>query len=123
MTAGLAAVALGGGLGAAARYLVSVLLSSGPAGFPWATLAVNLAGCLGIGLLWGSCSQASWFQEWGRAFLVVGLLGGFTTFSAFSLETLWLVAADRLAAAAAYAAGSLVGCVAMAWLGLRWAEG
>lgn len=123
MTAGLAAVALGGGLGAAARYLASVFLSVGPAGFPWATLAVNLAGCLGIGLLWGSWSQLGWFQEWGRAFLVVGVLGGFTTFSAFSLETLLLVSADRLGAAVAYVLGSLAGCIAMTWLGLRLAEG
>ena len=123
MTAALAAVALGGGLGAAARYLVSVLLAGGPAGFPWPTLAVNLAGCLGIGLLWGNWSQLGWFQDWGRAFLVVGVLGGFTTFSAFSLETLLLVAADRLGAAVAYSASSLAGCIAMTWLGLRLAEG
>lgn len=115
---GLFYVALGGALGAAGRYLASALTPSAAA-FPWATLGVNLAGCLGIGLAWGAWSQLPWFQEWGRALLVVGVLGGFTTFSAFSLETLQLIASQRWGLAGAYAAGSLVGCVLAAWLGYR----
>ena len=118
MTGAILAVAAGGALGATARYLVSVALAAGD-GFPWATLAANLAGCLVIGLAWASWSQLGWFQQWGRAFLVVGVLGGFTTFSAFSLETLLLVAADRLGAAVAYVALSLAGCLGMTWLGHR----
>ena len=119
----VAAVALGGALGAVARYLMSVAVSSVPAlgigGFPWATLTVNLAGCLGIGLVWANWSQSPWFESWGRAFLVVGVLGGFTTFSAFSHETLMLLDGGRWGAAAAYVAASVVGCLLAAWLGQR----
>ena len=109
---GLAAVALGGALGAVVRYLMSVAFASVPAhggGFPWATLTVNLAGCLGIGLVWANWSHSSWFDDWGRAFLVVGVLGGFTTFSAFSFETLMLAEAGRWGAAAAYVLARVAG--------------
>lgn len=119
---GVAAVALGGALGAVARYLVSMAVSSGSGlgvGFPWATLTINLTGSLGIGLAWGSWSHLPWFQEWGRAFLVVGVLGGFTTFSAFSLEGLMLINAGRWSAAVAYAMASVMGCLLAAWLGQR----
>ena len=115
---GLLYVALGGALGAVGRYLASALMPSAGA-FPWATLGVNLAGCLGIGLAWGAWSHLQWFQEWGRALLVVGVLGGFTTFSAFSLETLQFIAAQRWGLAGAYAASSLLGCVLAVWLGSR----
>ena len=119
---GVAAVALGGALGAVARYLVSAAAATGPglgAGFPWATLAINLTGCLGIGFAWGNWSHLPWFQDWGRTFLLVGVLGGFTTFSAFSFETLMLVNAGRWGAAAAYAMASVAGCLFAAWLGQR----
>ncbi|MYH15751.1 MAG: fluoride efflux transporter CrcB [Gammaproteobacteria bacterium] len=119
---GVVAVALGGALGAVARYLVSVAVSSAPGvgvGFPWATLTINLTGSLGIGLAWGSWSHLPWFQDWGRAFLVVGVLGGFTTFSAFSLEGLMLINAGRWSAAVAYAMASVIGCLFAAWLGQR----
>ena len=79
-------VAAGGAIGSAARYGVSLagLHLLGP-GFPWATLAVNLLGSLLIGLL------AGWQVEGqARLFWVAGVLGGFTTFSAFSLETMLL---------------------------------
>ena len=121
---GVAAVALGGALGAVARYLVSVAVPGtlGPGlatGFPWATLIVNLTGSLGIGLAWGSWSHLPWFQDWGRVFLVVGVLGGFTTFSAFSLESLMLINAGRWSVAVGYAMVSVMGCLFAAWLGQR----
>ena len=119
---GIAAVALGGALGAVMRYLMTLAVATAPGlggGFPWATLTVNLAGCLGIGLAWANWSHSSWFHDWGRAFVVVGVLGGFTTFSAFSLETLMLTDAGRWGAAAAYVVASVVGCLLAAWLGLR----
>ena len=99
---GVVAVALGGALGAVARYLVSVAVSSAPGvgvGFPWATLTINLTGSLGIGLAWGSWSHLPWFQEWGRAFLVVGVLGGFTTFSSVAYETATILRAGQVPAA------------------------
>jgi CrcB protein len=70
-------------------------------------------------LLWGMGHHQPWFEQWGRYLLVVGLLGGFTTFSAFSLETVALVEGGRLPSAISYVAASLVGCVAAAWIGQR----
>ncbi|MBE9603264.1 CrcB family protein [Acetobacteraceae bacterium H6797] len=79
----IALVAIGGALGSVLRYLVSVMaLEWLGAGFPWGTLAVNIIGSALIGLLGGLGVSGEW-----RLFLVTGCLGGFTTFSAFSLET------------------------------------
>ncbi|MFP6817193.1 MAG: fluoride efflux transporter CrcB [Pseudomonadales bacterium] len=111
-------VALGGSLGATSRYLISTVLFV-PGQFPWATLVINIAGSFGIGLLWGFGYQQAWFEQWGRYLLVVGLLGGFTTFSAFSLETVGLVEGGRFAGAFSYVLASLVGCVLAAWAGQR----
>jgi len=119
---GVVAVALGGALGAVARHLASVAIAGASGvgvGFPWATLTINLTGSFGIGLAWGSWSHLPWFQDWGKAFLVVGAFGGFTTFSAFSLEGLALINAGRWGAAAAYAVASVTGCLLAAWLGQR----
>ena len=111
-------VALGGSIGAASRFLISTALFV-PGQFPWATLLINIAGSFGIGLLWGFGHQQVWFDDWGRYLLVVGLLGGFTTFSAFSLETVGLVEGGRLAGAAGYVLASVLGCVLAAWAGQR----
>jgi CrcB protein len=111
-------VALGGGLGAVARLLVATWLAT-PGRFPWATLFINIAGSLGIGLLFGYAQGHAWFEQWGRYLLMTGLLGGFTTFSAFSLETVALVHAGRPMAAGAYVIASIVLCIGAAWIGLR----
>lgn len=111
-------VALGGAGGASARFLLSTVFFV-PGQFPWPTLVINIAGSLGIGLLWGLYGQHVWFEAWGRYLLVVGFLGGFTTFSAFSLETVGLVEGGRETAAAAYVLASLIGCVLAAWAGQR----
>jgi CrcB protein len=111
-------VALGGALGATGRFVLSTWLFV-PGQFPWPTLAINIAGSFGIGLLWGLYGQHGWFEAWGRYLLVVGLLGGFTTFSAFSLETVGLVEGGRPIAAAAYVLASMVVCVVAAWAGQR----
>lgn len=115
-------VALGGASGAVARFLLSTAFFV-PGQFPWPTLVINIAGSLGIGLLWGLYGQHGWFEAWGRYLLVVGFLGGFTTFSAFSLETVGLVEGGRSGAAAAYVLASLVCCVAAAWAGQRLGTG
>lgn len=111
-------VALGGGIGAAGRFLVSTWLFL-PGRFPWATLAINIAGSFAIGLLWGMGQSQPWFEQWGRYLLVVGVLGGFTTFSAFSLETAALMENGRHAQALAYVLASVTACVVMAMLGQR----
>ena len=118
MSVSLAWVAAGGALGAVARYLLSVTVHT-ESEFPTATLAINVAGSLGIGLAWGAWAHLPWFQEWGRAFLAIGILGGFTTFSAFSLESLTLLHTDRFAQAALYVVSSLGGCLTAVWLGYR----
>jgi CrcB protein len=111
-------VMLGGAIGAGLRHLVgaALLAKAGP-GFPWGTLFVNLAGGLAIGLL------AGWFVRAGaneqmRLFLAVGLLGGFTTFSAFSLETWLMIERGQLGLAALYVAASVIGSVLLLVAGL-----
>ena len=110
-------VALGGGLGAWLRFVAGRLVAS--AAFPWATLTVNLLGSFAMGLLaaWLARGAAS---ESLRLLLGVGVLGGFTTFSAFSLEIVTLAERGALAAAGFYVLASLVGGVfgLLAGLGL-----
>lgn len=109
-------VACGGAIGACGRFLISTWLFV-PGAFPWPTLAINLLGSFAIGLAWGLGVQQAWFELWGRYLLVVGLLGGFTTFSAFSLEAVALIEGGRNLAALGYALGSVLGCIAAAWAG------
>ena len=109
-------VAVGGALGASARYGVSRLaVHLGLTAFPWGTWAVNLAGCflLGVGLPWltGGHPRLS-------AFAAVGFLGAFTTFSAFSLDTLLLLQSGRIGLAALNAVGSVGAGLALVALGL-----
>jgi fluoride exporter len=93
----LVAVLLGGALGSAGRYLIALGLSErfGTA-FPWGTLIVNIGGSFLIGLLATMADEVGSIGPWARAFLVVGVLGGFTTFSSFSLETLRLAEDNQL---------------------------
>ncbi len=112
-------VSLGGALGACARFGVAQILPAGISGsFPWPTFLVNALGALLIGLAIGWVGQSGWFSEYGRAFLVTGVLGGFTTFSAFSLEVVQLAQAGFVVQAVTYALVSLVVCAAFAALGL-----
>lgn len=111
-------VMFGGALGAGARHLVgaTMLARLGP-GFPWWTLSINIAGGLLMGLLVGVLSRMDG-SETARLFVGVGVLGGFTTFSAFSLETWQLMERGQLGAALAYVLASVVGSVVALWLGL-----
>ncbi len=119
---GLAAtahVALGGAVGAVLRYHVGLAVAriAGSGGFYWATLAVNVAGSLAMGLLAGWLVRSGGNEPM-RLLLGVGLLGGFTTFSAFSLELVALIERGAFALAAGYALLSLVAGVAGLYLGL-----
>jgi fluoride exporter len=103
----LSLVALGGALGSAARYLVNVgaLRAFGP-GFPVATMAVNILGSFAMGLLVVALAQLGGQRF--APFLMTGILGGFTTFSAFSLDAVTLWERGQAMAAAGYVAGSVV---------------
>lgn len=102
-------VGLGGGLGSMARYLCQRWLSvSYPHHFPWGTFAVNMAGCFLIGLFWGLSFRSFNSNEQWKLFLMTGICGGFTTFSAFTLEGVGLIKEQRLALFFAYAAGSVL---------------
>ena len=84
-------VGLGGFIGAVARYGISTLLQGRGAGWPLATLLVNVVGCLAIGALLGLARDNPDLSPQVRSFLVVGLLGSFTTFSTLGHETMQLV--------------------------------
>lgn len=109
---------LGGALGAGARHLVgrAMLGWLGP-GFPWWTLLINIAGGLLMGLLAGALLRWNLGDHW-RLFLGVGVLGGFTTFSSFSLEAVTLAQRGQLAAAAGYVIASVAGAIAALVAGL-----
>lgn len=107
------AVAAGGALGAAARYLAGLAWPAAPHGFPVATFAVNVSGCLAIGVLLGVHRGPA-----ARAFLGTGVLGGFTTYSAYAVETTALWDAGRPATAVGYAAATLVCALAATRLGI-----
>jgi len=110
-------VAAGGALGAVARYGVGRLLPA--TGWPWPTLTVNLAGGLLMGLLAGWLAFRGGAQdETIRLFAAVGVLGGFTTFSTFSLETALMIEKRQFALASGYVAASVVLSVAALFLGL-----
>jgi fluoride exporter len=115
------AVALGSAIGGVARYQISGLVA-GQAGhrFPWGTLVVNFSGCLLIGGFYGAAGPGPLAVD-APAFhllLTYGILGGYTTFSTFSLETLNLVREGDIARATFYVIGSVMTCVMAAALGI-----
>ncbi|MEE4381552.1 MAG: fluoride efflux transporter CrcB [Pseudomonadales bacterium] len=119
----LLAIALGGALGALARYGVANAFGAllGRA-FPWGTLAVNVAGSAAMGVLFVLVvGNEAVRREW-ESVATVGFLGAFTTFSTFSLETVLLLQGGRAGAALAYAGASVGACVAGCAAGMRLAR-
>ena len=123
---GVVLVGIGGGIGAMARYGASVLVGRvwGVVGFPLATLLINIIGSLAMGLLigWMAKAMPSWAPE-GRLFLAVGVLGGFTTFSSFSLDTIALIERGEIGQAGTYVVLSVVVSVVCLYLGLLMTRG
>ncbi len=113
------AIAAGGALGSVLRFSVSgwVYARLGSA-FPWGTLAVNVAGSLVMGFLYVMLIERTSADPIWRAGLIVGVLGGFTTFSAFSIETLNLITGGEFGRALLNVVGSVTLCLLAAWLGV-----
>lgn len=111
-------VMIGGAIGAGARHLVgqAMLARLGP-GFPWWTLSINIVGSLLMGLLVGWLARSGG-GDTARLFVGVGILGGFTTFSSFSMEYWMLFERGQNAQAAAYVLASVIGAIAACGLGL-----
>jgi len=119
-------VAIGSALGGMARYWLSEAMIAwvGPA-FPWGTLVINVVGSLVIGwffVLSGGNPERFIGTPEMRSFVMVGLCGGFTTFSAFSLQTLRLLQAGELMRAGAYVAASVLLCLMFVWIGAMLGE-
>lgn len=113
----LLVIAAGGALGSAARWGLSGLAPAG-GGFPWPTLVANLTGALLLGVLMVLVVDVFVTHRLVRPFLGVGLLGGYTTFSTYSLETRDLLALGDYAGAAAYSLGSAAAGLFAVWVGI-----
>lgn len=112
-------VGIGGAIGSMLRYGAGILsLKMGFINFPWGTLTINILGSFCIGLVVGLLAHAQNWSEDIRLFAVVGILGGFTTFSAFSLDTVLLFERGQYFYAGLYVAGSVLISIAATFLGL-----
>jgi len=101
-------IGLGSFIGGVSRYLLSQLIQNKAlTSFPWGTLTVNVIGCLLIGIVFGISERSGLTNEW-RLFLATGLLGGFTTFSAFSYESISLIRDGQAGSALLYIGCSIV---------------
>lgn len=117
----LVLVFIGGGLGAVLRWQLGsvVFHRSEDWRFPLSTFVVNVVGCLVAGVLAGLVVKFDYFGEQTRLFLFTGLLGGFTTFSAFGVETVYLLRRHEYNVALGYVLASVVCCVLGMWLVMR----
>ena len=116
---GYLAAALGGALGALARWGLGEAVPARAGTWPWATLLENLTGCLALGVLIAAVFPRHPDSRWLRPFLGTGVLGGYTTFSAFAVETVQLVEAGAWAPAVGYGVVSVGGGVLAAAAGVR----
>ncbi|WP_328507926.1 fluoride efflux transporter CrcB [Streptomyces sp. NBC_00391] len=112
----VAVVAVGGGIGAAARYGASLLWPTGTAGFPWTTFWVNVVGCFVIGLVMVAITERCAAHRLVRPFFGTGVLGGFTTFSTYAVDIQRLMEEGRPATALAYLAATLLAALTAVWL-------
>ena len=110
-------VGLGGGIGSIGRYLCQKWFAA--SSFPWGTFTVNIIGCLAIGIFWGLSFKSFDSNESWKLFLMTGLCGGFTTFSAFTLEGVGLLREQKLALFFSYVAISVVLGLLATYIGIR----
>jgi CrcB protein len=113
----LAVVAAGGVLGAMARWAVGLAWPTPLGHVPWATLTINVVGCLLIGLLIAAVTRRPRHRLL-RPFLGTGVLGGFTTFSGYAVDAVRLMQHGSVGSVAVYAGGTLLGALAATWIGL-----
>jgi CrcB protein len=114
------AVAIGGALGALTRYLVDRFIEAREFGvFPWSTFTINVTGCFVVGVVIASIVDRHQAPAWLRVGVVMGVLGGYTTFSTFAQETLDLVEESKVALATTYAMGSVAAGVVGVFIGAR----
>ncbi len=113
-------VGLGGGIGSIIRYLCQRWVSLNyPHQFPWATFGVNVLGCFLIGIFWGLSFRSFDVNENWKLFLMTGLCGGYTTFSAFSLEGIGLLKEQKPGLFFAYILGSVIVCLLSTYAGMK----
>lgn len=112
-------VGIGGLLGSVARYLVGQFIAKlFPLNSPYGTFLVNVVGCLAIGIFYGIAEKQSWFSNEWRLFLIVGLCGGFTTFSSFAWENLSFLQNSNYTGFFLYIFGSFILGLLAVWTGL-----
>jgi CrcB protein len=112
-------VGLGGALGALMRFGAQNWIGTLPNGFPVATLLVNIAGSIAMGVLIGVLAKTTpQYQNEIRLFVAVGIFGGFTTFSSFSLDAIALIERGDILLAAVYIIGSVLLSLAGLWMGM-----
>ncbi|HYK69675.1 MAG TPA: fluoride efflux transporter CrcB [Streptosporangiaceae bacterium] len=119
--ADVASIAMGGGIGSLARYLLSVAFPAGQ-GFPWAIFAVNVSGSFVLGLLMVYLLEVWPPRRFLRPFLAVGLIGGYTTFSTYAGGVMTLFTGGRLALANSYALTSVLAALVAVWCGMKGAR-
>ncbi|MGW2083884.1 fluoride efflux transporter CrcB [Streptomyces sp. NPDC001880] len=111
----VAVVALGGAIGASARYGATLIWPTAPGGFPWTTLIVNVVGCAVIGVFMVVISEVRPVHRLVRPFFGTGVLGGFTTFSTYAVDIQRLVDAGRVRAGLGYLGLTLFAALAAVW--------
>lgn len=109
------AASAGGILGALSRYGIDLAAPHTPTTFPWSTVIINASGCLLIGVLMVSLLELTSPHRWVRPFLGVGVLGGYTTFSTFTVDTEQLITAHRPGVALTYVVVTVVVCLTAVW--------
>ena len=115
----LAVVSIGGVLGALTRYGLQSAFPSPSDGFGWATFAINVSGCLLIGMVIVFATESSWAHPLLRPFLATGVLGGYTTFSTYVVGMQRELSAGAPRTALAYGAATAIAALAAAWAGMR----